>query len=40
MKEERFEHSTMILRLAIIFCLGTANLVQGMEHYFDQNLEN
>merc|ERR1711988_1334756 len=28
-KEERFEHSTMILRLAIIFCLGTANLVQG-----------
>merc|ERR1712223_2183872 len=28
-KEERFEYSIMILRLAIIFCLGTANLVQG-----------
>merc|ERR1711988_1250722 len=28
-KEERFEHSIMILRMGIIFCLGTANLVQG-----------
>merc|ERR1711944_251438 len=28
-REERFEYSIMILRLAIIFCLGTGNLVQG-----------
>merc|ERR1712020_79382 len=29
LSEGRFEYLTMILRIALIFCLGTTNLVQG-----------